>query len=297
MAADGELEGVRVGHEVSAHPVGVDQFEDPGAVVEVTFVGRGDVGDPPHRLVRDAQRAEDSLVEVVLAEQQLVHTAQILAGLRTLDDPVVVGAGQRDDLRDRQLRQRLGGGALELGRVLHGTDADDRPLTLHQARHRMHGADATGVGQSDRHIGEVVGGELVRPGPPHKIFVGEPELAEVHGLGLLDRSHHQLPGGPLDQVDRETEVDVLRCGQSRLAVHLGIGVVHGRRRLERLDHRVPDQMGERDLAATGTGQMPVDDDPVVRDQLGRHRAYGGRRRDVQGRLHVGDDSSSGTTQW
>ena len=33
-------------------------------------------------------------------------------------------------------------GALELGRVLHRADAEDRALALHQPRHRVHGADA-----------------------------------------------------------------------------------------------------------------------------------------------------------
>ncbi len=55
VAADGELERVGVGHQVAADPVGVDQFQHPGAVVEIALVGRGDVGDPLHRLVRDAQ--------------------------------------------------------------------------------------------------------------------------------------------------------------------------------------------------------------------------------------------------
>ena len=51
-----------------------------------------DVADPAHRLVRDAQRGEDLVVEAVLAEQQLVHHLEELAGLGALDDPVVVGA-------------------------------------------------------------------------------------------------------------------------------------------------------------------------------------------------------------
>ena len=47
--------------------------------------------------------------------------------------------------------------------------------------------------------------------------------------------------------------------------------VHLRHRLERLDQRVADQVGERDLAAAGAGQVVVDDDAVVPEQLDRHR--------------------------
>ena len=45
--------------------------------------------------------AEDVVVEAVLAQQQLVDAAQEVAGLRALDDPVVVGRRQREDLADR----------------------------------------------------------------------------------------------------------------------------------------------------------------------------------------------------
>ena len=39
-------------------------------------------------------------------------------------------------------REGLLGRALPLGGVLHRADADDRALALHQARDRVHGADA-----------------------------------------------------------------------------------------------------------------------------------------------------------
>ena len=83
---------------------------------------------PADRLVGQPQRGEDVVVEAVLAEQQLVDPAQELAGLGALDDPVVVGRGQRHDLGDAELGQGLLAGALELRRVLHRTDADDRAL-------------------------------------------------------------------------------------------------------------------------------------------------------------------------
>ena len=64
------LERVGVGHQVAAHPVGVDQLEDPGLLADLVLVAGRDVGGPADRLVRDPQRAEDLVVEAVLAEQQ-----------------------------------------------------------------------------------------------------------------------------------------------------------------------------------------------------------------------------------
>ena len=80
--------------------------------------------------------------------------AQEVAGLRALDDAVVVGGGERDQLADAQLGDAFLAGALELGRVLHRADADDRALTAHQPRHRVHGADRARVGQRNRHAAQ-----------------------------------------------------------------------------------------------------------------------------------------------
>ena len=81
---------VDVGHQVAAVAVGRDQLDD-AAVLVLDRVGV--VGAPAHRLVRDAELAED-LVEEVVVEQQLVDGAQEVAGLRALDDAVVVGRGE-----------------------------------------------------------------------------------------------------------------------------------------------------------------------------------------------------------
>ena len=67
------LQRVGVGHQVAADPVGVDQLDDARGLVDVVVVRRRDVLDPADRLVRDAQRREDVVVEAVVAEQQLVH--------------------------------------------------------------------------------------------------------------------------------------------------------------------------------------------------------------------------------
>ena len=159
------LERVGVGHEVAAHAVGVDELLHAGDLVDVVVVRGVDVLDPADRLVGDAQRLEDLVVEAVVAEEQLVDDPQEVAALGALDDPVVVGRGQRDDLADGVAVERLVARALPLGGVVEGADADDRALARHEARHRVHGADAAGVGQRDRRALEVLDRQLVVRGP------------------------------------------------------------------------------------------------------------------------------------
>ena len=274
VAALAVLQRVDVGHQVAAHAVGVDQLLDPGALVDVVLVRGGDVLDPAHRLVRDPQRREDLVVEVVLAEQQLVDAAQEVAGLRALDDPVVVRRGQRQDLGDRVARQRLLRGALPLGRVFDRPDPDDGALALHQSRDRVDGADRARVGEADGGAGEVVDHELAGPRPADDVLVGRPELREVHGVRALDGRHEELAGAVgLGQVDGQAEVDVLGLDQGGLAVDLGEGGVHLGQRGHRPDDGPPEDVREGHLAAARAGQVVVDDDPVVDEQLGRHRTH------------------------
>ena len=256
-----------------------------------------DVLHPADRLVGDAQRLEDLVVEALLAEQQRVHQAQEVAGLRALDDAVVVGAGQRDDLADRVAVERLGARALPLGGVLQRADADDRALALHEPRHGVDGADGAGVGEGDRRALEVLDGELAGAGLADEVLVGAPEVDEVHRLGALDARHEQLPGAVgLGHVDGEAEVDVGRLDEGGLAVALGEAVVHLRHRAQRLDEGVADEVGEGDLAAAGAGQVVVDDDAVVDEQLGGDGPHARGGGDVERGLHVGDDPGGRAAQ-
>ena len=71
-------ERVEVGHEVTAHPVQVDELLDPRLFDEPAVDGlagtdRIDVLVPPRRVVGNAEGEEDLVVEAVLADQQLVH--------------------------------------------------------------------------------------------------------------------------------------------------------------------------------------------------------------------------------
>ncbi len=297
VAALAVLQRVGVGHQVATDAVGVDQLEDPGLLADLVVVRRGDVVLPADRLVGDPQGPEDLVVEATLAEQQSVETLEELARLRALDDPVVVGGGEGHHLADRVAGDRVLGGALVLRGVLHRADADDRALPAHQARHRVVGADGARVGQGDRGALEVLDGELAVARLADDVLVGGPERREVHRLGGLDVGNQELTGAVgLLHVDREAEVDVGRGDLVGLAVDHVEADVHLGHRLERLDQRVADQVGERHLAAASTGEVVVDHDAVVPEQLDRHRAHGGRGGDGQGVVHVGHGAGGGAAQ-
>src|SRR5699024_5718773 len=72
--------------------------------------------------------------------------------------------------------------------------------------------------------------------------------------------------------------------------------VHLRHVTERFDDGEPDQVGEGHLPAAAAGQVVVQHDPVVHQQLGRDGAHAGGGRDLQGGLHVGDHAGGGTPQ-
>ena len=69
------LQRIRVGHQMTTHPIGVDHLHDPGLLGDLVLVVAADVLRPPDRLVRDAQRTEEVVVEAVLAEQQRMQAA------------------------------------------------------------------------------------------------------------------------------------------------------------------------------------------------------------------------------
>src|SRR4029077_6931936 len=84
----------------------------------------------------------------------------------------------------------------------------------------------------------------------------------------------------------QAQVYVVRRGEDGLAVFLRIGGVHLGERLDRLHHRVADQVGEGDLPAPAALQVVVDDDPVVDEQLGRKGADAGGRGHAEAGGHV-----------
>jgi len=180
------LERVDVGHEVAAHPVGVDELLHAGGLVDGVGEVDVDVGGPVDRLVRDAEGGEDALVESALPDEQLVYLLEELARAGALDDAVVVGRGEGDGLADTELGEGGLRHALELGRVLEGARADDAPLPAHEPRDGVLGADAARVRERDGGSGEVAGGELVVACLTHDGLVLGNEVREPHRLGLLD---------------------------------------------------------------------------------------------------------------
>ena len=178
--------------------------------------------------------------------------------------------------------------ALVGGRVLHRAHADDAALAGHQPRHRVLGADRARVGQADRGARRSPRPRACRCGPcgprprtPSRTG-GSPSVSAALMFG-----HQQLPGPVvLAHVDGQAEVDVLGLDQHRLAVRLGVGVVHLRGRGQRPDHRVADQVGERHLAAAAAAEVVVDHYAVVDQELGRDGAHAGRGWHGEARGHV-----------
>ena len=196
---------------------------------------------------------------------------------------MVVGRGQRHDLADREPGQRLGRGALVLGRVVHRADADDRALALHQARHRVDGADRARVGEADRGAGEVVGGELVAARPAHDVLVGRPERGRSPSSSaalIAGTSSCRVPSGFWTSMARPR----LTCSGWATAGLPSTSVkpafISGMAASASHD-READQVGERDLAAAAALEVVVDDDAVVDEQLGRDRAHAGGGRDLR----------------
>ena len=131
-------------------------------------------------------------------------------GLGALDDAVVVGGRDRHHLRDAEVGERLGVGALERGGDVEAADADDHALAGHEPGHRLDGADGAGVGEGDGGAGEVVGRELVAADLADQLLVGAPEAPEVQRVGVADHRHEQGAAAVLLlDVDGEAEVDVL----------------------------------------------------------------------------------------
>ncbi len=259
-------------------------------------IERADVAPPLDLFVRHPEGAEDVVVEGVLAQQPLVDGLQELPRLGALDDPVVVGGGEGDDLGDGQLAERPLVRALPLGGVVDAADPHDHALAGHQAGDGLDGADGARVGEGDRRALEVGHLELAGLGPTDQILVGGPEGQEVERVGVLDDRDEERPAAVgLLQVHRDGHVDVLVVHDARLAVGpLDEGPVHGRHVIGHgADHRVGDEVGEADLAPAGAPEVAVDHLAVDLEQLGRDVAEAGGGRHAQAALHVGHDQRAG----
>ena len=195
------------------------------------------------------------------------------AGFGSLDDPVIVCAGDRDDL-----------GA---GDIADRPRRDDRALALHQAGDRGDGAERAGVGELDRPAGEVIGHQAVGAGLLDQRLVGGVECREIHRFGVLDHRHDERPAAVLLlDVHGETEADRAGVNAMRLAIDFLERVRHHREALRRLDDGVTDQVCERDLLAS-RGQLGVERLAAGVERGGGDVTERGRGRDRERLGHVG----------
>ena len=292
---------VEVGDQVSAHTVHANERGDLHLLVEHRVFGVEVVRvlDPLHRLVRHADGREHVVVEAVLPDQQLVHALQEQTALGTLDDAVVIGARDGDDLGHADLGQRAFIGTLELGRIVDVAHSDDDALARHKSRHRLHGADGAGIGQADVGALEVLDGQLVGLDLADDLVVGEEEPTEVEGVGIAQHRHDECAlAATLVDVDGETDVDVVVALQHALAVVTDdVGVLHVRHRIGDCAHDgVPDQVREADLGLAGARAIVVEHLAVDLEQLGRHVAEARRGRHDEGLVHVRGDRGRHSAQ-
>ena len=185
---------------------------------------------------------------------------------------MVVGGREHHDLADPELGEHFRVGRGVLGGVAERSDADDGALAGHEARHRLGRAERAGIGDRDRHPGEVVDRELVRAHLAHEVLVGVQELGEIERVGRSDARHEERPATAWALVvDGDAEPDVLVADDPGRAGRLDVRherSVHRRDRAEGLDHGPGDQVGEADLAAGGARELIVDDGSVDLEKLG-----------------------------
>ena len=139
----------------------------------------------PFLVSRLPQALLHSLVKPLLSLQKGVEGSEKHPRLRALNDPVIVRARDRDDLRAPP------------GDLADGAGRDDRALALHETRDRRHGAQRAGVRQLNRATSEIVGQEPVGTRLLDKRFVRRVERREVHRLGVLDHRYDERPAAVL----------------------------------------------------------------------------------------------------
>ncbi len=259
-------EGIEPGGQVAVGAMRLDQRHRRGHVIQVGLAlpdGAGGGADAPrrhalrHRGRRqggEPQAGESVFIEAVVTLEEVVQRPEELAGLRTLDHPMVVGAGGRHDLGDAEFPEPVVGEIGEGGGIGDGADGDDAPLARHQARHRGDRSDAARVGQRHSGAREGIRQQLVAARLLHQRLVGGMKLGEALGLGIADHRHHQAAAAVLAlHVHRDAQVHGPALDPVRSAVHLQVGGGHDRQPLGGAGEGVPDQMGEGHLLAAAGG--------------------------------------------
>ncbi len=287
-------EWVDVRQQVPTDPVHVDEPKDVGLLLhprlDPVLAGGAVVGGPPNRLVGDRKAGEHSFVEVRAARQQLLQLGQELPTLGALDHPMVVGAGDADDLSHAEPGQRGRVGALVLRGVADPAGRHDQALAGHEPGHAELGSDGARVGQRDGRPAEVVRVQLVLPDLSDHVLVRSPEPGEVHGVRTLDvRDQEASRAVGLRHIHGQAEVHGVVADHVWIAVEFGERRLHRGHLLEGPDHGPSHQVGEADLAASAGAQETVDDAAVLLEKLRRDEPERRGRGDGQAGLHVLDD--------
>ena len=240
-----------------------------------------------------AKAGENSVVEAIRSVEQRFDATEELAGLRPLDDPVVVGAGHGHDLADAEVADGGFRGAAPLRRKADGADSDDGSLTGHQPWDGRDSPDATGIGERQCRALELVCGERVGSRALDEPLVRVSELAEGQVRGVANHRDHERARPVLaDAVHGQPQVGGTG-NASRLAI-LGTREVRGHRRARRcrLCDGVADEMGKGHLARVAPcGERAVHLAPAAVEDVDADGAERGRRGDVPASLHVVDQRS------
>ena len=288
-------QGIQVGPEMTPNPVSPHQLHHAGLLGDGLDVGcagqhrRVGVAGPANRLLGQAQLREDALVEASPTRHQVLDGRQKPAGLAALNDPVVIGAGQRHHLGQAELGDHLGCHPGVLRRVPDATGADNGALALHQARHRHLRAERARIGQGHRGVLEVLDAELVLTRARQHVVVRREKRREVEGTGVLDVRHQKEPLTLALDVDGQAQVDLVERDPVRPAADLLVAHVHARVPLQPTQRRPCDEMRERDLGPGRDRLMLVHDAAVLVQDLDRYGSDRAGRRNAQTGLHVLDD--------
>ncbi len=287
-------QGIKVGCQVPAGTISVDQALDAGALPFLHIEVRYQVLFPPVRRVRDTQGVEDAIVKTVLASQLLGERAQELAGLRALNDPVVVGGCGVHGFPNTQVGKTLSGNRSPFGWIVSGANPDDGPLARHETRHRVGGSQCARVRQGNGRTLEVVGCQFARAGAGDQVVESIYELGESKRVSLFHDGHHQRACAIRAlNINRDTQPNVGELLQIAFTVFFHIADIHAWHLHQGLNQRVTNQVSERDLAPNCPGQVRVDERPVFNQQLRGNFPSGSCGRNTQGRVHVARQGARG----
>src|SRR5919107_487784 len=103
------VQRIDVGDQMSAHSIGVDQLNDFRffkLLLANLIFGKEEriaIEVPAKRRVRNAEVQKNLFVKLVLADDEVVHACEKRAGLRALNDAMIVSAADRDRFADAEL--------------------------------------------------------------------------------------------------------------------------------------------------------------------------------------------------